>query len=209
MMHKGFRLRAAQGRASIAREREPTSTASATARLRAAGASSPTGGCSSSPTARLRAALKLAYGRLQLAYRQPDTARLRAAAVHLESAPTGGNTLQLAYGRLQFVFDCLPTGGMVARLRAATESLQGSAICSPPWWAANVRIIFHLVLVFGCQQFLPELPQLFIYIVYVYRFIYLFHRVPTVPEAIYIYYQPLTDIFPPMAGHRTLIVAGE
>ena len=113
MMHKGFRLRAAQGRASIAREREPTSTASATARLRAAGASSPTGGCSSSPTARLRAALKLAYGRLQLAYRQPDTARLRAAAVHLESAPTGGNTLQLAYGRLAYgrQHGCSPTGG--------------------------------------------------------------------------------------------------
>ena len=126
MMHKGFRLRAAQGRASIAREREPTSTASATARLRAAGASSPTGGCSSSPTARLRAAVRLAYGRLQLAYRQPDTARLRAAAVHLESAPTGGNTLLLAYGRLAYgrQHGCSPTGG--------NGIFAGSAICSQP-----------------------------------------------------------------------------
>ena len=173
-MHKGFRLRAAQGRASIAREREPTSTASATARLRAAGASSPTGGCSSSPTARLRAAVRLAYGRLQLAYRQPDTARLRAAAVHLESAPTGGNTLQLAYGRLQFILKarlraatpcCSPTGGlrtggnMVARPRAATEYLQARRFAANQMGSTCANHI-SVRLAFISQQFLSELPQL-------------------------------------------------
>ena len=213
MMYKGVRLRAAQGRASAARMREPTSPSSATARLRAAGASPPTTGVP------LR----------QLAHGRQEKARLWAAAVRLrplaygqpdrQSSPTGGCTTscRLAYGRQHLAarlraaavrLRLLAYGRLVARLRAATES------CKARRFAAHhvgSKCAYHIsfILVFGCQEFLPELPQLFIYSVYVYRFIYLFHRVPTVPEAIYIYYQPLTDIFPPMAGHRTLIVAGE